>query len=114
MRVKVQNGTVAHGDSSLCTTCRLSTIIRGRTLDEEIVQCQALAMRPTRVTFKVTYCTAYSDARQPSYMQMMEHAWILQPGSKRRKAGFVRGADLAPDELTNIVMEIRTHDDPGC
>ena len=42
MPLKVQNGTVSNSESSLCNTCRLSTIVRGRTLDEEIVQCHAL------------------------------------------------------------------------
>ena len=84
MHLKVHDGTASNGDSNLCATCRLSTIVRGRTLDEEIVQCHALSMRSTRVTFKVTYCSAYSDARRPSYLQMVEHAWILQPGSKKK------------------------------
>ena len=35
---KVQNGTAANSDTNLCATCRLSTIVRGRSLDEEIVQ----------------------------------------------------------------------------
>ncbi len=86
--------------ANLCATCRLSTIVRGRSLDEEIVQCHARAMRTMRVTFKVTFCSAYSDARQPTYMQMLEDAWILQPGSKKRPAGFIRGADLKQEELS--------------
>ena len=106
MHLKVHDGTAANSDSSLCTTCRLSTIVRGRTLDEEIVQCHALSMRSTRVTFKVTSCSAYSDARQPSYLQMVEHAWILQPGSKKKPAGFIRGADLPQEELSEIMVGI--------
>ena len=104
MHLKVHDGTASNGDSNLCTTCRLSTIVRGRTLDEEIVQCHALSMRSTRVTFKVTYCSAYSDARRPSYLQMVEHAWILQPGSKKKPAGFIRSADLQQDELSDIMV----------
>jgi hypothetical protein len=106
MRVKVFNGTVSNSESSLCTTCRLSTIIRGRTLDEEIVQCQALGMRGAWVTFKVTSCSAYSDQRQPSYMEMMEEAWILQPGSKRRAAGFIRGRDLREEALSGLMADL--------
>ena len=41
MHLKVQNGTAANSDTNLCATCRLSTIVRGRSLDEEIVQCHA-------------------------------------------------------------------------
>lgn len=107
MRLKVHNGTVSNGDASLCNTCRHSTIIRGRTLDEEIVQCQALAMRVTQVTFKVTSCSAYSDERLPTYMQMMEEAWILQPGSKKRPSGFVRGSDLREEELASVMANLR-------
>lgn len=44
MHVKVQGGTVQHGDASLCTTCCHSTIIRGKTLAERIVACSASIM----------------------------------------------------------------------
>ena len=101
----------ANGDSSLCATCRLSTIVRGRALDEEIVQCHAMSMRSARVTFKVTFCSSYSDARQPSYMQMMQVAWILQPGSKKRPAGFIRGADLGQEELADVMVDIHHRHD---
>ncbi len=111
MHLKVQNGTAANGDSSLCVTCRLSTIIRGRTLDEEIVQCHAMSMRSARVTFKVTFCSSYSDARQPSYMQMVQAAWILRPGSKKRPAGFIRGSDLQQEELADIMVDIHDCDE---
>jgi len=111
MHLRVHNGTPSNSESSLCNTCRLSTIVRGRTLDEEIVQCHAMSMRATRVTFKVTYCSAYSDARQPSYMQMMENAWILQLGSKKRPAGFIRGSDLRQEELTEIMVDIHNRRD---
>ena len=106
MRFKVRNGTVANDDSNMCHTCRHSTVVRGRSLDEEIVQCQALSMRTMRVTFKVTSCSSYSDARQPSYLQMVEDAWILQPGSKRRPAGFVRSSEMTPEDLSDIMVEM--------
>jgi len=111
MHLKVHNGTASNGENSLCTTCRLSTIVRGRTLDEEIVRCHAMSTRSARVTFKVTFCSAYSDARRPSYLQMMEHAWILQPGSKKRPAGFIRGADLRQEELSDIMVDIHRRRD---
>ena len=106
MHLKVQNGTVSNSENSLCNTCRLSTIVRGRTLDEEIVHCHALSMRSTRVTFKVTHCSAYSDARHPTYLQMLEHAWILQPGSKKRPAGFIRAADLHDEEMAQMIKTL--------
>jgi hypothetical protein len=106
MHLNIQNGTASSGEGSLCNTCRFSTIVRGRTLDEEIVQCHAISMRSARVTFKVTFCTAYNDARRPSYMQMMETAWILRPRSKKRPAGFIRGSDLNQEELSAIMVDI--------
>lgn len=107
MRVKVQDGTVSHERRSLCGTCRHATIIRGQTLDEEIVHCQAAAMTSIRVTFKVTSCSSYDDERLPTYMELMEQAWILQPGSKRRPAGFVHGRDLRDEEIADALRERR-------
>lgn len=107
MQVKVRNGTVSSGDSSLCNTCRHATIIRGQTMDEEIVQCQATPMTTTRIVFKVTSCSAYNDGRLPSYLQLMEQAWILQPGSKRRAAGFIRSRDLREEEIRSVMEELR-------
>lgn len=103
MVLKIRNGT-GHGDSSLCSSCRYSTITRGHAPSEEIVQCEANPMQPTRIHFKVASCTAYFDARLPTYVQMLDEAWILQPGSKRRRAGFVRGADLRPEERARLLM----------
>src|SRR3954470_12210270 len=107
MRVKIHDGTACSSESSLCNTCRNATITRGRRLDEEIVQCHAVPMQRTRITFKVTFCSSYSDARLPSYIEMMEDAWILQPASKRRPAGFVRSRDLKDDDLAMLRVELR-------
>lgn len=112
MRVKIYNGTAVNGESSLCDTCRMSTIIRGRTLDEEIIRCQADPMQPIRVTFKVTSCTGYSDDRLPSYFELMEKAWILQPGSRKRPAAFVRGSDLRDEEYSNMLVTLRQRREP--
>lgn len=107
MRLKIHNGTVTHGNVSLCATCRHSIVTRGRSLDEEVVHCQAVTMGATRITFKVTSCSAYSDEREPTYMQLMEDAWILQPGTKKRPAGFIRASELREEELTNVMVELR-------
>ena len=105
MITKVQGGTTIHGNSSLCATCHYSTIIRGQTLDEEIVECNVSSMMSgRRIPFKVTSCTAYSDARQPSYAEMVRTAWILTPHSKRRPAGFIRSTDLDAKELREVLM----------
>lgn len=103
MHLRIHGGTVTHGETSLCGTCRHSTIIRGRALDEEIVQCRAIMMRSTRVPFKVTSCSSYDDSRLPSYADLVQSAWILQPHSKRRAAGFVHARDLKAEELADVL-----------
>lgn len=97
MHIKIQDGTPPGGDHTLCATCRCSTIIRGQSLEEELVICSALGLRGVQITFKVTFCSDYSDSRLPSYIEMMQDAWILQPGSRKRPAGFVRASEM-PDE----------------
>lgn len=104
MHVKVQGGTVQHGDSSLCNTCCHSKITRGETLAERIVECSASVMRSRTIPFRVTFCTAYCDSRQPSYGEMVRMAWILKPhATKRRLAGFVREEDLTEAELDEVL-----------
>ncbi|HZT78139.1 MAG TPA: hypothetical protein VFA27_15905 [Vicinamibacterales bacterium] len=105
MRIKVDGGTPRHDADSLCDTCRWSRIIRGRTLDEEVVHCDASHMMPMRVTFKVTSCSDYADTRLPSYHELMEQAWILRPATKRRPAGFVRGRDLTYEERMRVISD---------
>jgi len=107
MRVKVDGGTPRHDGESLCDTCRWSRIIRGRTLDEEIVHCDASHMTPLRITFKVTSCSDYTDSRLPSYHELVQQAWILRPGTKRRAAGFVRGSELKDREIEHILTDSR-------
>jgi len=102
MRIKVHDGTPAGGDTSLCATCRCATIIRGRSLDEELVLCSALGLHGVQITFKVTSCSDYADRRTPSYLEMMQDAWILRPGSRKRPAGFVRSSELQEEELFEL------------
>ena len=111
MHLKIRNGTAPNSEASLCSSCRHSTITRGRKLDEEIVQCHIAPMRHVQIAFKVTSCTAYDDERLPTYMQMFEQAWILQPGSTRRPAGFVRGRDLQEEELPGMFVSRRPRED---
>ena len=113
MHIKIQGGTVRHGDPSLCATCGHATIIQGETLDQRIVSCHAAFMHPKPIPFKVTSCTAYADARQPSYGEMVRLAWVLQPhGTRRRPAGFVRGRDLSSKEFLEVLHE--GPEDLGC
>jgi hypothetical protein len=110
MRVSVQGGTPRHDGHSLCDSCRWSRVIRGRTLEEEIVHCDASHMVPIRITFKVTSCSDYIDSRLPSYGELVQRAWILRPGTKRRPAGFVRGSELEERELARVMSESRPRD----
>lgn len=105
MRIKVHNGTPEHGGTGLCTTCRHSTITRGRRLEEEIVRCEAQAMGTTHITFVVTDCSAYFDARLPTYRQLLHQAWILRPHTAKRPAGFVRARDLPPNERYQVMTD---------
>ena len=103
MYVKVRGGTMSDGANSLCSTCSRSTITRGRSLDEEIVDCQMVGIGHRRITFRVTSCSGYVDARLPSLMQLMENAWVLRRASKRRPAGFIHGKDLREEEMANLM-----------
>lgn len=98
MLIKIDRGTSIQEGEALCDTCRHSRIRRGRRLEEEIVICDALAMHPVQIIFKVTSCSDYIDDREPSYHELFEKAWILRPASKQRAAGFVRASDLSAKE----------------
>lgn len=104
MQFKIRNGT-SGSDSSLCSSCRFATITRGHSPSDEIVRCEANPMHPARIHFKVASCTSYFDGQMPTYLQMLNQAWILHPATKKRRAGFVRGADLRPEERARLFME---------
>ena len=110
MRIKIDRGTPQNSGDSLCYTCRFSRIVRGRRLDEEIVICDASHMTQMQITFKVTSCTDYSDNRVPSYGELVQQAWILQPGSRKRRAGFVRGSELRAEEFAEVMSEARSRE----
>ena len=111
MRIKVHDGTPRHDETTLCATCRNSRITRGRKLDEELVFCHAADIGSTTITFKVRSCSAYASQMEPTYMELMQQAWILQPGTRRRPSGFVRASDLRDDELARYLSDARLHDD---
>ncbi len=105
MLIKVYGGTQVLERESLCDTCRFSRITRGRRLEEEIVFCNSMIAGAVPVTFKVTSCSDYVDARLPSYPELCEKAWILRPASKRRAAGFVRAADLQGEDARRLLCD---------
>jgi hypothetical protein len=112
MRLKIP-ASGAHDGDSLCGSCRYSTITRGHVPREEIVQCEANPMRPLSVGFKVASCTAYFDARLPTYSQLLEKAWILTAKSKKQPAGFVRHADMSCEEQMRLRIEPCVEDRGG-
>jgi len=107
MLMKIHGGSTRNDHKSLCCNCRFATIVRGQTLDEEVVHCQSVTTRGMRVTFKVTACTSHSDINQPTYMQLLDDAWILKPASKKRPAGFVKHSELKAEEMEVIMKELR-------
>ena len=96
MRIKIRGGTVQHGESSLCMTCRHATVVKGQSLREEIVQCDRLSEGHNLVRFRVTSCTGYADRRQPSLRDMEDLAWILRTDARRNQIGFIQARKLEP------------------
>ena len=107
MLIKVYGGTRPQAQQNLCDTCRHSSIVRGRSQDEEAIFCRGVVMHGVRVTFKVTSCSDYDDDREASYPELLEKAWILTPGSRRRPAGFVRASDLQDEEKLRCLLNPR-------
>ena len=104
MRIKVKGGTVDHGSQPLCETCRWATIIRGKRLGEEIVDCDQPYDRSRRILFPVVSCSRYSDSRIASLREMEEMAWVLRSDPRRNQLGFVHSARL-PDEERFVLDE---------
>lgn len=40
--MKIHGGSTRSDRKSLCSNCRFATIVRGQTLDEEVVHCQSV------------------------------------------------------------------------
>jgi hypothetical protein len=93
MRLKIQGATATQDEPTLCITCRYATIVKGRSMNDEIIECARLSDR-TRITFSVASCTGYSDRRQAALHEMEEIAWILRSDPKKNTIGFVKAAEL--------------------
>ena len=96
MRLKIQGGTVQHGEPSLCLTCRHATVVQGPSLQDRIVDCGQLASGRSRIPFPVSSCSGYSDRRQPTLREMEDVAWVLRTDSRSKSIGFVQARDLKP------------------
>ena len=88
MRSKIEGGTARDDEPSLCLSCRRATIIRGKNLHDEIIECSLLNCEDSRITFPVTFCSGYSDRRQPSIYRMELIAWELRTDRKKGPIGF--------------------------
>ena len=93
MRFKIQGGTADNSQSTLCLTCRFSTVVRGRSINDEIIVCSRLPER-TRITFTVVSCSDYTDRRRGALHEMEEIAWILRSDPKKNTIGFVKASEL--------------------
>ena len=98
MRVKIHGGTAKSSDSSLCITCRFATVVKGRALRDEIIECRRLSEPRNRITFPVASCTGYADRRGAAVHEMEDIAWILRSNPKRNRIGFVKASSLKPQE----------------
>lgn len=94
MRIKIRGGTVQHGETSLCVTCRHATVIQGTSLRDQVIDCGQLDGSDRRISFVVISCTGYSDKRLPSLYDMESIAWVLRTDTKRKTIGFVRAREL--------------------
>lgn len=99
MRFKLQGGTARDDEPPLCLSCRHATVIRGRTLHDEIIDCGRLYGRSSRITFPVTSCSEYDDRRLASLRHLEQVAWVLRTERGRRRIGFVPARELKPDFL---------------
>ena len=96
MRLKIQGGTVRHGDPSLCVTCRHATVVQGPSLQDRVVDCGLLSSRDARIPFPVSSCSGYADRRHPTLHEMEDIAWVLRTDSRKKDIGFVQARELAP------------------
>jgi len=96
MRLKILNGTVRHGEPSLCVTCRHATIVQGPSLQDRIVDCGLLSSRDSRIPFPVPSCSGHSDRRHPTVHEMEDIAWVLRTDARKKNIGFVQARELKP------------------
>ncbi len=96
MRLKIDGGTAGDDEPALCLTCPHATVIGGRSLHDEIIDCGLLGGRSSRITFPVMSCSGYSDRRHSTILRMEQIAWVLRTGRGGRRIGFVPARELKP------------------
>jgi len=105
MHIKVRGGTVQHGEQSLCATCKYATVVKGRSLREEIVECSQVASGHGRIRFPVTECSEDLHRNHPSLHAMESIAWVLRTNPGRTRIGFVRARDVKLSERLLLTDE---------
>lgn len=88
MHFKIHGGTARDDEPSLCLSCRRATVVRGKSLRDEIIECGLLRDDDSRISFPVTSCSSYSDRRQPTLYQMEVIAWELRTDRTKSRIGF--------------------------
>jgi hypothetical protein len=63
----------------LCDTCSAATIVRGTRFGDDVIRCHVLG----RVSFHVTACNSYTDARLTPIYRLEETAWRWMPDLNR-------------------------------
>ncbi len=94
MRLKIEGGTARDDEPPLCLSCRHATVIRGRNLHDEIIDCGQLYGRSSRITFPVMSCSGYDDRRHATLRHLEQIAWVLRTERGSRKIGFVPAREL--------------------
>jgi hypothetical protein len=97
MRLKLRGGTAREDEPPLCLSCRHATVIQGRNLHDELIDCGLLHGHSSRITFPVRACSGYDDRRHATLWHMETIAWVLRTERKSRKIGFVPARELKPD-----------------
>jgi hypothetical protein len=103
VRINVRGGTADHTQRSLCETCRWSTVIRGKRLGEEIVECVQLADSNRRIPFAVMECSDYIHRNRPSLQEMEAIATILRPTPRRSDIGFASRPGAEKGDTEDLV-----------
>lgn len=75
LRIRVAGGTRSTLDSSLCDSCKHSTIIQGMRSDQRVVNCSIVS---GRISFNVERCSDYAVFGSQSLYDMKMVATIIE------------------------------------
>lgn len=82
-------------EGALCLTCRSSMLVKGPRLNDGGILCrQGIGL----VTFHVSECSAYDDARKTAVWELERAAWIRMEDRKGR-VRFISPIERAKQKL---------------